>query len=57
MPVIKQCFRMYTLFGIFDDNPDDISMTQWRRAVAELRMDETPFDSAVIDDIFVRANR
>ena len=54
---VKQCFRLYTLLGTFDDNPSDISMTQWRRAIAELRMDKPPYEAAAIDDIFVRANR
>ena len=28
LPVVKQCFRLYTLIGAFDENPSDISLWQ-----------------------------
>ncbi|KOO32820.1 hypothetical protein Ctob_011034 [Chrysochromulina tobinii] len=57
MPAIKQCFRQYTLLGTFGECPLDISLAQWRWALAELKLDTAPFSSAELDDIFEISNR
>ena len=57
MPAIKQCFRQYTMLCTFGECPSDISLAQWRRALAELKLDTAPFSSAQLDDIFERSNR
>jgi len=57
MPAIKQCFRQYTLLGTFGECPSDISLAQWRWALAELKLDTAPFSSAELDDIFEISNR
>ena len=57
MPAIKQCFRQYTMLCTFGECPSDISLAQWRRALAELKLDTAPFSPAELDDIFERSNR
>ena len=57
MAVLKQCFRIYTLVGTTDDNPIDVSISQFRRMVSDLKLTGTSFPAAEIETLFMRSTR
>ena len=57
MTPIKLAFRFYSLLGSTDDNPDDMSMSQFRLFVKDCRIQAKGIPPAAIDNAFMRANR
>ena len=38
LPSLKLAFRMFTLLGAADDNPSDMSLSQFRRFVGDTKV-------------------